>query len=294
MNEFQVDKLRVRRAFDRAARTYAQHARLQALVRDEMLMRLHGLKIEPHTVVDMGCGSGEAVRVLRQRYPRARVVGLDFSSGMLQEASRWRPWVRKPMWLCGDMERLPLRDASVDLLFSSLSVQWGNDLAATFSEARRVLKPGGVFMFSTLGPDTLKELRAAWRSADGGQHAHVNMFLDMHDVGDALLRVGLRDPVMDVERMTLRYADVDAIMRSLKGIGAQNSTQGRARGLTTRTRLLRVCEAYEEWRGGDGLLPVTYEVVHGLAWGGEAGRFYADAAGEVKVPLHALLGRTKK
>ena len=143
VNEYLVDKPRVRRAFDRAAATYAQYAKLQALVREEMLARLQGLKIEPLTVVDMGCGSGAAMRVLRQRYPRARVVGLDFSSGMLQEASRWRPWVRKPLWVCGDMERLPLGDASVDLLFSSLSVQWGNDLAATFSEARRVLRPGG-------------------------------------------------------------------------------------------------------------------------------------------------------
>jgi len=294
VNEYLVDKPRVRRAFDRAAATYAQYARLQALVREEMLARLLGLKIEPQVVVDLGCGPGAAVRVLRQRYPRARVLGLDFSMGMLQEARRWRPWMRKPLWLCGDMERLPLRDASVDLLFSNLSVQWGSDLAETFAEARRVLKPDGVLLFSSLGPDTLKELRAAWQSADKSQHAHVNMFYDMHDVGDALLRVGLRDPVMDVERMTLRYPDVESVMRSLKGIGAQNSLQGRARGLTTKAHLQRLREAYETRRGEDGLLPVTYEVVHGLAWGGEAGRFYADATGEVKVPLHALLGRGKR
>jgi len=294
VNEYLVDKPRVRRAFDRAAATYAQYAKLQALVREEMLARLLGLKIEPQVVVDLGCGPGAAVKVLRERYPRARVLGLDFSMGMLQEARRWRPWMRKPLWVCGDMERLPLRDASVDLLFSSLSVQWGNDLATTFAEVRRVLKPGGVFVFSSLGPDSLKELRTAWQRADESQHAHVNMFYDMHDVGDALLRVGLRDPVMDVERMTLRYPDVESVMRSLKGIGAQNSLQGRARGLTTKSHLQRLREAYEKRRGEDGLLPVTYEVVHGLAWGGEVGRFYADAAGEVKVPLHALLGRARR
>ena len=294
MNEYQVDKPRVRRAFDRAAATYAQHAKLQALVREEMLARLQGLKIEPQTVLDLGCGTGAAVKVLRERYPRAQILGLDFSSGMLHEARRWRPWVRKPMWVCGDMERLPLRDASVDVLFSSLSVQWGNALADTLTEARRVLKPGGVFMFSTLGPDTLKELRAAWCAADNGEYAHVNMFYDMHDVGDALLRAGMRDPVMDVDRMRLYYPDVDALMLSLKGIGAQNSMQGRARGLTTRTRLQRVRDAYESQRGVDGFLPVTYEVVYGLAWGGEAGRYQANAAGEVRVPLHALLGRGKK
>ena len=294
MDEYQVDKPRVRRAFDRAAATYAQYAKLQTLVREEMLARLQGLKIEPQIVVDLGCGTGAAMRVLRQRYPRAQILGLDFSTGMLHEARRWRPWMRKPLWVCGDMERLPLRDASVDVLFSSLSVQWGNALADTLTEARRVLKPGGVFMFSTLGPDTLKELRAAWRAADDGGYAHVNMFYDMHDVGDALLRAGLRDPVMDVERMRLYYPDVDAVMRSLKGIGAQNSMQGRARGLTTKTHIERVRSEYETWRGADGLLPVTYEVVHGLAWGGEAGCYQANAAGEVRVPLHALLGRSKK
>ena len=294
MNEYEVDKPRVRRAFDRAAATYAQYAKLQALVREEMLARLQGVKIEPQIVVDLGCGPGAAVRVLRERYPRARVLGLDFSSGMLQEARRFRPWIRKPLWVCGDMERLPLMDASVDLLFSSLSVQWGNDLGQTFAEARRVLKPSGVFVFSSLGPDTLKELRAAWQRADDSQHAHVNMFYDMHDVGDALLRVGMRDPVMDVERMTLHYADVESIMRSLKGIGAQNSLRGRAQGLTAKSRLQAVRDAYELRRNDDGLLPVTYEVVYGLAWGGEAGCFYANAEGEVKVPLHSLLRRGKR
>lgn len=294
MNEYQVDKPRVRRAFDRAAATYDQYARLQAMVREDMLERLSGIRIEPRAVLDLGCGTGAAMRHLRQLYPRAQILGLDFSQGMLGEARRWRPWMRKPLWVCGDMERLPLKSASMDLVFSSLSVQWGNDLAATLAEVRRVLKPGGVLMFSSLGPDTLKELRSAWQSADENQYAHVNMFLDMHDVGDALLRVGLRDPVMDVERMTLKYADVESIMRSLKGIGAQNNMQGRARGLTAKTRLQRLCAGYETRRGEDGLLPVTYEVVHGLAWGGEAGRFYADSAGEVKVPLHSLLRRREK
>ncbi|MEW5838221.1 MAG: malonyl-ACP O-methyltransferase BioC [Pseudomonadota bacterium] len=291
MNEYKVDKLSVRRAFDRAAQTYDQHAMLQALVREEMLRRLAGIKLaSAQVLVDMGCGTGAAMKVLRQRYPRALVLGLDFSLGMLHQARRWRPWVRKPGWVCGDMERLPLRDASVDVLFSSLSVQWGDELAQIFAEARRVLKPGGVFMFSTLGPDTLKELREAWRVADFGEHAHVNMFYDMHDVGDALLRAGMRDPVMDVERITLRFADVEDLMRSLKSIGARNSMQGRARGLTTRARLQGVRDAYEHRRGADGALPVTYEVVHGLAWGAEARRYHANAAGEVKVPLHALRG----
>jgi malonyl-CoA O-methyltransferase len=294
VNEYQVDKPRVRRAFDRAAAVYEQHALLQASVREEMLARLSLVKIAPQRVLDVGCGTGSGVRALRELYPKAQVLGLDFSTGMLAQARRFRPWMRKPLWLCGDMECLPLQDASVDVLFSSLSVQWGGDLGQVLAEMRRVLKPGGVLMFSTLGPDSLRELREAWRAADDTGYAHVNMFYDMHDVGDALMRAGLRDAVMDVERVTLEYADVESVMRSLKGIGAQNNMQGRARGLTAKSRLQRLRAAYELRRGANGLLPLSYEVVHGMAWGGERGHYQADTAGEVHIPLHSLKSSAKR
>jgi len=287
MREYELEKRRVRRSFDLAASSYDEHARLQRIVREEMLSRLEWLRLSPGVVVDLGCGTGGALRALRKRFPRARLLGLDISQGMLEEARGRLPWLRKPHLVGADMESLPLRDATVDLLFSSLTLQWSNDPARVFREARRVLRPGGVFLFSTLGPDTLHELRDAWQVADPG-HTHVNLFYDMHDLGDALVHAGLRDPVMDVERIRLDYPDVQSVMRSLKGIGAHNGMAGRARGLTGKGRLLRVREAYEVYRNEVGMLPASYEVIHGQAWGGEAGRYVADAQGEVRIPLGSL------
>lgn len=287
MNEYELEKGRVRQAFDHAASRYDEHARLQRVVREEMLSRLEWVKFSPEVVVDLGCGTGGALRGLRKRFPRARLIGMDISSGMLEEARRHQPWLRKPRLVCADMERLPLRDASVDLLFSSLTLQWSNTPEQVFQEARRVLRPGGLFLFSTLGPDTLHELRDAWRVADPS-HTHVNLFYDMHDLGDALMRSGLRDAVMDVERLKLDYPDVQSVMRSLKGIGAHNGLAGRSRGLTGKGRLGRVREVYEAHRSAAGMLPVSYEVIHGQAWGGKAGVYGANAQGEVRIPLCSL------
>lgn len=287
MHEYELEKTRVRRSFDAAAGHYEQHARLQRMVREDMLARLDWVKVDPAVVVDLGCGTGIATRALRKRYPHARVLGLDISTGMLAMAMARQPWLRKPHLVCADMERLPLKDASVGLLFSSLTLQWSNAPERVFAEVRRVLKPDGLFVFSTLGPDTLHELRNAWREADP-EHTHVNLFYDMHDVGDALMRAGLRDPVMDVERLRLGYPDADAVMRSLKGIGARNGLAGRPRGLTGKGRLVRVRAAYELLRDDTRQLPASYEVIHGQAWGDAAGGYRADAQGEVRIPLSSL------
>ena len=151
------------------------------------------------------------------------------------------------------------------MVFSNLTLQWCNDLDHVFGEIRRILKPGGLFMFSTLGPDTLKELRESWRKVD--QYNHVNAFMDMHDIGDALMRTNLADPVMDVEEITLTYADVFKLMKDLKTLGAHNVTKGRPRGLTGKHRLQSMVAHYEAFRK-NGLLPATYEVVYGHAWSG--------------------------
>jgi len=181
--------------------------------------------------------------------------------------------------------RLPLADASVDVVFSSLMLQWCDPLDSAFAEVRRVLKPEGFFTFSTFGPDTLRELRSAWAEADG--YNHVNHFADMHDVGDALVRAGLMEPVLDVDRVQLTYPDVLALMRDLKAIGAHNVTAGRPRALTGRGRLQRMREAYEAFRH-DGRLPATYEVIYGAAWGA-AGRPAAPlVGGEARIAPGAI------
>ena len=186
---------------------------------------------------------------------------------MLLEAKKKQGWwqrLRQPVKLItGDAESLPLADASVDLLFSNLAVQWCLDLDQTFREFKRVLKPGGLLMFTTFGPDTLKELRSCWSQVDG--YTHVNNFIDMHDIGDALIRSSFAEPVMDMELLTMTYSDVPGLMRDLKSVGAHNVTRGRSRKLTGKGRLQQVIDAYEQFRS-DGVLPASYEVVYGHAW----------------------------
>jgi malonyl-CoA O-methyltransferase len=263
-NEFALDVRRVRDSFSQAAATYDAAAVLQSTVRDELLRRLDVLRMEPKVVVDLGAGTGQASIALKRRYPGSRVVAMDIAHGMLLQARKRQTLLRRFDRVVADAAALPLGNASVDMLFSSLMLQWCNDPDRVLRECRRVLRPGGVLHFTTLGPDTLVELRQAWRAADPG-HAHVNRFIDMHDLGDALVRAGFAEPVLDVERYTLTYDDARGLMRDLKAIGAHNSTAGRARGLTGKSALARMLAAYEGFRR-EGKLPATYEVVFAQAW----------------------------
>jgi malonyl-CoA O-methyltransferase len=260
---FLIDTARVRRSFGRSASAYDAAAVLQKKVREELLGRLDLVRLEPAAVLDLGAGTGHASLALKRRYPASRVVALDLAEGMLKLARRRQTLLRRFARVCADATALPLRDASVDMVFSNLMLQWCNDPDTVLRECRRVLRPGGLLTFATLGPDTLIELRRAWAAADG--HVHVNRFIDMHDLGDALVRSGLAEPVMDVERFTLTYADVRDLMRDLKTIGARNANSGRPRGLTGKGGLARMSAAYEEFRR-EGRLPATYEVVYGQAW----------------------------
>lgn len=262
---FLLDRPGIRDSFDRASAGYEASAVLQARVSDELIDRLGLFRLEPEVVLDLGCGPGRATSALKRVYPAASVVGLDFAPGMLREAQRHMTQSGVHFErVCADALRLPFANASVELVFSSLMLQWCEPLQIAFTEVRRVLKPGGLFMFSTFGPDTLKELREAWAAADEG--VHVNRFVDMHDVGDAAMHAGLSEPVLDIERMQLTYTDVLALMRDLKAIGAHNVANSRSRGLTPRTKLRRMEAAYEKSRC-EGRLPATYEVVYGTAWG---------------------------
>ncbi|HEV2703438.1 MAG TPA: malonyl-ACP O-methyltransferase BioC, partial [Steroidobacteraceae bacterium] len=261
---FVLDRRAVRAAFDRASATYDAAAVLQTRVRDELLSRLDLIRIEPKVVVDLGCGTGLGTRKLKDRYRAATVIGLDAAPGMLRETRRRSGWLRPLQRVCADVYQLPFRDGAVTLLFSNLVLQWCDDLDGALREIRRVLAPGGFFAFTTFGPDTLRELRDAWAAADGG--THVSGFRDMHDIGDAVTRAGLAEPVMDVERLTMVYPDVAAITRDLRVIGARNATAARHRGLTGKGRWRAMTAAYESQRHS-GLLPATYEVVYGADWG---------------------------
>jgi malonyl-CoA O-methyltransferase len=265
---YSVDKYWLRRSFDRASNTYDDAAVLQAEVRGLLLSRLDLTDLSPGLVIDAGSGTGQAGRALKRRYPRAQVLAVDSSLGMLRAAARQQSWRRPFARLCADAERLPLADGSVDLIVSNFMLQW-NDLDVVLAEFRRVLAPRGFLTFTTLGPDTLRELRAAWARGASDQaefHTRVGRFLDMHDIGDALVRAGFAAPVLDVERYTLSYADVRQLAADLKAVGARNATAGRLKGLTGPRKFAAMQCAYETFRV-DGRLPATYEVVFGQAWG---------------------------
>ncbi len=267
-NELLIDKRLLRRSFEQAAATYDAAAVLQHEVCRRMLARLDYVKHRPAAILDAGSGTGNALGALSERYPEARIIALDIALAMLERGRRRLPWWRSlltrcPYAVCGDMERLPVAAGAVGLVWSNLALQWVNEPLRTFAEMRRVLAPGGLLMFSTFGPDTLKELRRAYEGTD--RHTHVNRFIDMHDIGDMLVASGFADPVMDMEYFTLTYDDVRQLMRELKAIGAHNVMQGRPSGLCGKSLLATVARNYEAVRR-EGKLPATFEVVYGHAW----------------------------
>ncbi len=261
------DKRAARRAFDRAASSYDEAAALQQEVGRRLLEHLDPIRIEPRRIVDLGCGTGPHLDELRRRYRKAQVIGIDFSAPMLARARSRARWWRRiagggPSLVRADAEKLPLAGASSDFMFSNLALHWC-DPQAFFSEASRTLASGGLLLFSTFGPDTLLELREAFRTVDDAPHVHG--FIDMHDLGDALVHAGFADPVMEMERITVEYADLAALARELRFTGGTNALQGRRRALMAPSRWRRMTAHYERLRR-DGALPATCEIVYGHAW----------------------------
>ena len=279
-NRFQ--RRHIRRHFDRAAQAYDEAAVLQRAVATHLDERLELVTLRPQRILDVGAGTGLLTEKLLQRYPEARLYALDLAESMLRHARR--KLAQSPAWLpdglagrlglrhcpvhciVGDAYQLPFSDGAFDLIVSNLMLQWCDDLDAVLKELRRVLRPEGLLMFTTFGPDTLRELRAAWATVD--DRPHVNTFIDMHDVGDALIRTGFGQPVMDVEHFTLTYAQPMGVLKDLKAIGATH-TGTHHQGLSGRTRLRQMLQAYERFRQPDGRIPATFEVVHGHAWAAE-------------------------
>ncbi len=261
------DKRAVRRAFERGAATYDGAAVIHREVGRRLLEHLDPIRIEPAIVVDAGCGTGASFDALARRFPKATLAGIDLAHTMLRTARARSPWWRRaigarvPHLVCGDAERMPIKTGSAQLLFSNLALQWCRP-DAFFPEAARILPPGGLFIFSTFGPDTLRELRASFEAADAA--THVNSFVDMHDLGDSLVQAGFADPVMEMETVTLEYETVKSLGRDLKALGA-TALPARAAGLAGKARWKRMTERYENFRR-DGALPATYEIVYGHAW----------------------------
>lgn len=281
-----VDPRAVRRAFSRAASTYDGAAALQREISARMAQRLDYVKLAPSAILDAGCGTGEALGELAVRYPSAELIALDFAQPMLDAARKrargGRSLLRRLLgplgkgaaaaeirYVCADVCMLPLAGVCVDLVWSNLALQWVNDLPRAFEEFRRVLRVGGLLSFTTLGPDTLREVGNAFAGIDGS--THVNRFVDMHDIGDMLVQAGFADPVMDMERVTMTFETPRALLGELKAAGATNRTRGRPRGLMGRARFARATQRVEALRT-DGRIPAAFEVVYGHAWKAEPRR----------------------
>ncbi|MDF9617177.1 malonyl-ACP O-methyltransferase BioC [Pseudomonas entomophila] len=251
------DKRQVAASFSRAAASYDSVAALQRAVGVALLDKLPD-GLAPARWLDMGSGTGHFSRVLAERFSHANGVALDIAEGMLRHA---REQGGAHHHVAGDAERLPLRDASVDLLFTSLAVQWCGQFASVLDEARRVLRPGGVLAFSSLCVGTLEELRASWQAVDG--MVHVNRFRRFEDYQRLCGESGLQ--LLDLERRphVLHYPDVRSLTHELKALGAHNLNPGRPSGLTGRARMQGLLQAYEQFRQPQGL-PATYQVVYGV------------------------------
>ena len=286
MSEITIDKQLARRSFARVAEHYDEAAILQREVANRLLERLDYIRIAPAQILEVGSGTGYCTQRLQKKFPAAHHYALDIAEPMLRYARSkrglWSRFTNRVHYIAGDAETLPLPDACMDMIFSNLTLQWINNLDQTLGEFARVLRPGGMILFSTFGPDTLHELYTAWRAVDS--YSHVNRFIDLHDIGDAMLRVHFAEPVMDAERLTLTYPDVIGLMRDLKAIGAHNVTSGRARGLLGKQKLQVLTHAYEQFRRND-VLPATYEVVYGHAW---AALTKPGTAGISEIPLSSI------
>jgi malonyl-CoA O-methyltransferase len=251
------DKRQVAASFSKAAASYDSVAELQRAVGNQLLQYLpQGL--QPQQWLDLGSGTGYFSRALAERFPHADGLALDIAEGMLNHA-RQRGGAQH--YVAGDAERLPLRADSCDLVFSSLAVQWCGDFAAVLAEALRVLRPGGLFAFTSLCVGTLLELREGWRTVDG--MVHVNRFREFQRYQALCADSGLQTVSLEQQPHVLFYPDVRGLTHELKALGAHNINPGRPGGLTGRARMLGLIQAYEAFRQPAGL-PATYQVVYAV------------------------------
>lgn len=277
------DSRQVRRAFSRSAAGYDAVAQLQRLAESRLLESLDYLddpalaRTPPQRVLDLGCGTGHASALLQQRWPKAEILSFDLALPMLRQAreaskpkSPWlpNPFARRPVQVCADAARLPLADASIDVLFSNLCLQWVDDLGAVLNGFRRVLRPQGLLLFSSFGPETLWELREAFAQADRVQH--VSPFVDTAGIGDALINAGFFQPVVDRDEEVTHYFDLPALMHELRALGATNALTSRRHTLTGRGRFAAAAKAYDTHRDAAGL-PATWEIISAMAWAPEHG-----------------------
>lgn len=263
-DQYHFSKALIARSYNRAVKTYDDSAIVHNVVGERLFERLELVKINPQTILDLGAGTGVYTRQLQQGYKKARVIGLDIASQMSHFANKQRKWLAKERYVCADAEKLPFADNSVELVFSNLMLQWIVNPDKLFQEISRVLVPGGLLMFSSFGPDTLKEMRQSWAKVD--PRIHVNRFMDMHDIGDSLTTNGFEGAVMDSETITMTYDSIDELHQDLKALGEVNLNEGRNKNLTGKSLWNRYLEAYQQYMTPEQQLPASWEIVYGHAW----------------------------
>lgn len=257
----------ISKAFNRHAAEYEVAAKVQQEIGGRLLERLHYLSMKPQRILDLGCGPGFFSQELARMYPKAQVVGLDLAQIMLLQARKKQGWRRRWSLVAADMECMPFADGAFDLVFANQVIHWGGHLTSVFRELNRIIKPNGCLMFTTLGPDTFQELKAAWFGVN--HYAHVNEFADMHDVGDWLMSEHFLDPVIDMELLAVHYESLPKLLQSLKAQGVKNINPKRNQGLTGKTAWQQFRQNYAAMQTNNGKYPLTYEVVYGHAWKGE-------------------------
>lgn len=277
-------KTEICKTFNKNAHHYEQAAKIQHEIGERLFERLHYLKIKPRYILDLGCGPGHFSQRLKKNYPHAHIVGFDLAHSMLKQAQKKQGWLNKWPLVTGDMTGMPFATGVFDLVFANQVIHWSPSLPGVISELNRVMNSGGCLMFSTLGPDTFCELRQAWSKIDN--YAHMNDFIDMHDVGDVLLAERFLDPVMDMEILTAHYSTLKQLLQALKAQGVRNINSKRNPGLTGKRSWHVFEQNFSVFHTAQGKLPLTYEVVYGHAWKGEQRRIGKGT--ETLIPITQL------
>ena len=281
-----LDKDKVIKSFNAAASTYDNAAVLQRTVSERLIERLEMIKIVPGLILDIGAGTGHSARLLEKKYSKTKVCQLDMSCEMARVSRKnSRRFFSRQNFVCGDAESLPFADTLFDLVYSSLTLQWCNDLDKCIAETSRALNNNGFLIFATLGPDTLRELRHCWAQVD--DRIHINTFIDMHDIGDALVRAGLDSVVMDVEHITMTYENCMDLMCELKSLGAHNVNTGRHKGLTGKNAFNRMQHQYETFRQNEKL-PASFEIIYGSAWKAPENTVRTNSEGVTYIPVDSI------
>ena len=254
----------VRRRFDHAAAAFDEFDFVHAVTRDGLLARLEPMLLDAKTIVDLGCATGTACKMLAKRFRGAQVIGIDHSPAMLHEAKKKKSWFARSVFIEGSAADIPLAEQSVDVVFCNQLLPWVDDVPSVFDEVNRVLRKNGLFIFASLGPDSFSELQRAWLAVD--QDAHVHHFADMHNIGDAAVRAGLSDPVLDVDRLKVKYENSASLFRDLTGSGARNCLAERESSLTGKGRFAAMTQALQA-TGEDSGIELDLELVYGHCWG---------------------------